>query len=383
MKDTPAWLLAFGLLFSGVLAGCEHAASSTGEEQQAINSGSLPRSNASAASTSPRPRAVIEEAVYQFGSMGLGEERTHVFQIRNVGDAPLRIGEISTTCRCTVGQLRQNEIPPGGTADIELKWKAEYASESFRQEAEIQTNDPAHLALVVAVEGVVSPPLVLRPAKVWRVPELNDATPSEFTGTIHTNFADRFEILSMQGSSPSITARATPLTAEQLKELGAKAGYAVHVSVAPGAPVGEFQETLSIVTDLAEEPEISVAIAGTRPGPLAFHGARWNSVGNYLHLGTFARGDGRKETVSLVLRGGPEDPRIEVVEVDPPQAKVTVKRDRSFAGSDGGTRFLITVEFPANIPPMSRQLNDLGRVRLRTNHPELPEIQFGLRFQAI
>src|SRR5258707_1379935 len=54
--------------------------------------------------TGPYPKAVVE-ANYDFGRMEVGEERSHVYTIRNEGEAVLKIVNVGTTCQCTVSDM--------------------------------------------------------------------------------------------------------------------------------------------------------------------------------------------------------------------------------------------------------------------------------------
>jgi hypothetical protein len=44
----------------------------------------------------PRSRAVVENAVHDWGAVYAGEKITHSFVIANPGDAPLEIGSVRT-----------------------------------------------------------------------------------------------------------------------------------------------------------------------------------------------------------------------------------------------------------------------------------------------
>src|SRR6185369_10235732 len=58
----------------------------------------------------PYPKAVMDETEFEFGRMEVGEERSHVFMIRNEGDAPLIIKQGPTTCQCTVGSVETDNL---------------------------------------------------------------------------------------------------------------------------------------------------------------------------------------------------------------------------------------------------------------------------------
>src|SRR5260221_10575816 len=71
----------------------------------------------------PYPKAVIDGTEVKFGRMEMGEERSHVFTIRNDGEAPLILRKGHSTCQCTVSEIELGELAPGASTHITLKWK--------------------------------------------------------------------------------------------------------------------------------------------------------------------------------------------------------------------------------------------------------------------
>src|SRR5262245_60181465 len=94
------------------------------------------------AASGPYPKAVIDTRKFDCGRMESGEERQHVFTIRNDGQAPLAIRRGATTCHCTVSELGTGELAVGASAKITLKWKPNGQTEKFGHSASILTNDP-------------------------------------------------------------------------------------------------------------------------------------------------------------------------------------------------------------------------------------------------
>src|SRR3954466_7723828 len=50
----------------------------------------------------PRPSALLRDNLFDFGTMDLGETRSHHFKLQNVGDADLIVEKGPTTCECTL-----------------------------------------------------------------------------------------------------------------------------------------------------------------------------------------------------------------------------------------------------------------------------------------
>src|SRR5258708_1132864 len=164
----------------------------------------------------PHPKAVVD-ASYEFGRMEVGEERTHVFTIRNEGAAPLIIENAGTTCQCTVSDLKQGEtrrIAPGDSFDIKLTWKPTAQSENFSKGANFDTNDPDHKRVFLQAVGMVAPRMVLHPEKEWFLSNVTDDKPGVFSGTIISPIVDQFQIIAVESSSPLVSAEVFPLAKE-------------------------------------------------------------------------------------------------------------------------------------------------------------------------
>ena len=71
-------------------------------------------------------------------------ERT--FIVRNVGEAPLTISRVYTTCGCTTAEVSASMIPPGKVATINIIFDAGFhadaAGQTVRRGVIIENNDP-------------------------------------------------------------------------------------------------------------------------------------------------------------------------------------------------------------------------------------------------
>jgi len=71
----------------------------------------------SAAEETPRLTFVTKRIV-NVGEVKQGEKVKHTVEIKNTGDAPLVILQISKSCNCTTAKASQNILKPGEKADI-------------------------------------------------------------------------------------------------------------------------------------------------------------------------------------------------------------------------------------------------------------------------
>ncbi|WP_299002142.1 DUF1573 domain-containing protein [uncultured Tenacibaculum sp.] len=64
----------------------------------------------------------FETETIDYGKVALGSEGKRVFEFTNVGDAPLIIKDIISTCGCTVPQKPEKPIMPGEKGEIEVSY---------------------------------------------------------------------------------------------------------------------------------------------------------------------------------------------------------------------------------------------------------------------
>ncbi|WBX70174.1 DUF1573 domain-containing protein [Tenacibaculum retecalamus] len=64
----------------------------------------------------------FETETINYGKIAVGSEGTRVFEFTNVGDAPLIIEDIKSTCGCTVPKKPEAPIMPGQKGEISVSY---------------------------------------------------------------------------------------------------------------------------------------------------------------------------------------------------------------------------------------------------------------------
>ncbi|TRO65563.1 DUF1573 domain-containing protein [Christiangramia sabulilitoris] len=57
-----------------------------------------------------------------YGEIKKGSDGVRVFEVKNIGDAPLIIEDVKSSCGCTVPKKPENPIMPGETGEIQVKY---------------------------------------------------------------------------------------------------------------------------------------------------------------------------------------------------------------------------------------------------------------------
>ncbi|MBS9774053.1 MAG: DUF1573 domain-containing protein [Tenacibaculum sp.] len=64
----------------------------------------------------------FEKETIDYGKIEQGSNGSRVFEFTNVGDAPLKIKDVKSTCGCTVPKKPEKPIMPGEKGQIEVSY---------------------------------------------------------------------------------------------------------------------------------------------------------------------------------------------------------------------------------------------------------------------
>jgi hypothetical protein len=220
----------------------------------------------------PPPKIEIKEIAHDFGTMEQLSIAQHTFPVRNVGDGVLVLTPGRPTCGCQSVVVRSEQVPdgdpksievaktagrdfpldqrlrvrPGGTAEIVLSMRTEFKSGDVREEAPIETNDPALNRINLAIAGNIVP-LIEFTDRELRDSNVQTATPTKFQFRVLSRVLDKFDLVKVTTSNDKIQAAVHPTLIDDLvRNAGIKAAYDVSVEVVPGLPVGPFQGIVTV-----------------------------------------------------------------------------------------------------------------------------------------
>ncbi len=121
-----------------------------------------------------RPKAEVKETFKDMGKIKVSEAKTASFTVKNVGQEPLQLLDISSSCGCTVGKVFyqgyesdefgmhsagdfDREIAPGTEARVDVIYRP-YVMPVYGEvgrEVYVSTNDPENPKLVLQVKAYV------------------------------------------------------------------------------------------------------------------------------------------------------------------------------------------------------------------------------------
>lgn len=337
----------------------------------------------------PFPKAVIGDRVFEFGRMGINEEKKHAFRVENKGQAPLVIAKGPTECKCTISNVSNHEVAPGGFADVEIDWTPREPDPVFEKTAIIWTNDPALPEIHFGVSGKVVPPLGVSP-RAWNAGNVTEDQDGNALGTVTSEIIRDFKIVSVEPLDPNIKVKYRPMSSRDLARAKIRAGYEFTVTVGKNIRLGRFRSRLKILTSLPEKNAVDVEVTALRSGPIRFlpavpivGTAYWNAEKLLLNMGRFQHETGTKTALPALVYAMKNKFQVLGVKSSDSFVKVSVEPNPE-TGKQEPERSQQRVRFIFEVPPGSPPVNYLTKkpvhVTVRTNHPIFRDIDFDLSF---
>ena len=339
-----------------------------------------------------RPRVVVENGDdYDFGIMEYEDTLSHTFVIRNLTEAPLTLRIVEKTCKCTVGRLPGEAIPPGETGEVNLEWTARSFATEFRQSATLETSDPVRSVITLSVHGrilrlvVASPPDLAfsdvpfgegreQTLMVYSYHSADFAV--EGAAWLDDALAPHMDVEILPGTAADLTASPTPLSAVRCQ-----------VRLKPTMPLGRFEQRLILRTNEPRTPKVEIPIAGNIVSDVQLIGAGYRRKEQVLELGVIDAASGLTRPLRLSVRGEYREAfRVEEVVTEPSNClQVTVGEAQTLNAGK-----VISIPLTLTVPPGCKPVHLMGfegrptaRLIIRTNHPVAGEIPIEVRLAIV
>jgi hypothetical protein len=280
-----------------------------------------------------------------------------------------------------MGKLGTDEVPPGGSTEVTMEFKPESMSEMFHQSAVIYTNDPEMPAIGLSVEGQVLPLVASIPEGAWTIGVIREDGPTTFSGRVLSPFHKDFQLVSITPSQDYIRVSAGPLGPEQALPVADAGGYELKCEIEPRMPVGPFQETITVVTDIPEAEPLIFTVSGNRPGPFTILAPEWYPSRSLLRLGRFPARDGKKLTMSLFVAAREQPLELAGYTSSPEILQASMVKDEAFVTQDR-ERYLLTIEVPPGTTPGRWHDGEAVQLALRFNDAEHDQLRLVVELQA-
>lgn len=354
---------------------------------------------------------VIGELVHDFGVMSPNTEGEHVFRIKNAGedDLTLRLG--ATTCKCTLGELKNSTLAPGEESDITLSWSVKSGQAEFNQTAQVITNDPYRVVLNFEIVGKVVEDLEVVP-ETWTFGEVATGEPIEMSGTIY-NFMDQdIKPTKLSFSSQEMTDLATfevepfiPTEETDESRHIARQAFRVTIKIDAGMRQGAVSQNFVFgfrkldengeevpIPDSDGDEEFDYYVSTSTQGRVVgWLGMMLNSKikgepgGGYIfNIGKIGTEDPLVIKTYVVLKGNErENTKLSVSGIVP--NKVIKARLGEPLGRGSMTLYPLEIEFMPGEETVARlgsHSKDYGQVIIESDNPKVTKMRIALKFSV-
>jgi uncharacterized protein DUF1573 len=309
-----------------------------------------------ARSSSEGPRAVVVEAVHDFGTIDQGATVSHSFTIRNDGTAPLTVSKIELSqpgMRSRFGRA----ILPGAQGRITIEWDVTRMSGEVTAEAVVHLDDPGHPRVTLAIKGTITPPIDIRPAPAIFFSVYRDEIVEQAV-TIVNNEERPLRIEAIRPEGEHFLA--------ELKTIESGRIYEVRVKVPRGMSAGRYIEELQVDTDHPRRRQLRIGVnvfvkndLYAAPESVAFDEVTIDQLRRPMVATLLGQ--------SVIVRKRQGQFRITDISTDVRGLRI----DRSPSSAESSAAFRIDIGLePDKVQPGSLD----GSIRISTDDKEFPEL---------
>jgi hypothetical protein len=332
----------------------------------------------------PKPKVVVNEPFHQFAAMILGTEKSHDFVFKNEGEGPLRLAKGRLMCKCTIPVVPDQEIKPGESINIKLTWKPEDSNREFSKEAVIWTNDPANPKITLAIKGEVYDDPMSYPSQ-FSLGDIAFNKDHESEVGVLSSTSTEMKVDSVEVSHPEwMSVTWAPADVEKFIEEGLKSpkplsGFTVKLKITPNDSVGPFNGWVKLKSNLKDEVK-TIDVIGVRTGPISIHGQDYQAANSMVDLKRFKSTEGKVVKLFMYLEPFDQDLQITEANSESKGLTATLHKETKSAGSKKDFYILSLQANKSLSPGTVYTFEKPDQLTLKTNHPNMPEIRFSVRY---
>lgn len=246
-------------------AGTSEAAATTPAKPAEAGAPSAPGAAAAATATEPaapttRPRIEAASTSHDAGRVRRGKKIEVDFEIRNRGDAQLKIKDVRPECGCTVASFDKT-IEPGAVGKVHAVLDTQNFDGPIAKRISVLSNDPDAPRLVLTIQAEVQAILRAQPGYVRMLHV--ESEPSAPTGVnLWATDGREIEILAIETPEKYVEASFREATAAE-RVAGVEARqWRIEIRLTDKAPFGPLAGTIRVRTNHPDEPTLELALGG-------------------------------------------------------------------------------------------------------------------------
>ena len=201
------------------------------------------------------PELSVPEGNYNFGTIPQGKKVQHNFVIKNTGDSPLQVREVTVSCGCTAAKPSSSVIAPGKTAEIQVTFDSTAFSGKVQKSVSLVTNAGKNPNATLYLDGVISDVLQVYPHQL-SLGALKPGTGKQALLTVTNHESTSVKLLSVSLTSNTLQVK-SDLKKKELKP-GESGTVELTFTARPDAKI--MSGYLHIATDNPKKKELTVPV---------------------------------------------------------------------------------------------------------------------------
>lgn len=196
------------------------------------------------------PHLVCDEPEFDFGLVDQTSNVEHTFILKNTGTLTLEITRAQPSCGCTVADITQKEIPPGGESRISTRFSTAGRTGPQHKTIVVMSNDPEQPQYTLTLKGEIGVALSAKPAQII-MPRVAPGDQPESEVIVESGDGTHFQVTSVSSTSDELAASVSPI----------EEGRSYRIKVALKHPLeGAMNATLVVNTDHPKRPTLSIPV---------------------------------------------------------------------------------------------------------------------------
>ncbi|MFT7639944.1 MAG: hypothetical protein ACI9G1_001682, partial [Pirellulaceae bacterium] len=260
------------------------------------------------------PMAITPETEFDFGALNPLTNSLHRFVVTNGGAAPLKIRVGETTCKCTVGKVAKQNLAPGESTEVELRWNTGRDTEHYAHSALVYTNDPQRSTIQFRIHGRVLQRLVATPDN-FAFPAVRPNRTYEQELVIRSQEFDTFDLGGIGSTLSGLQIDVQQLLGNDIENLAAKSGYRIKITLPTDMKTGAFNHMIRIPVLLpgnSEEEIVEIPLSGRVTKRIGAYGGNLDESG-VVDMGKKSVGEERMTRV--IIRVYDDEPDLKNVNI--------------------------------------------------------------------
>jgi hypothetical protein len=206
------------------------------------------------------PKIACDEPTYNFGQQSPSQKVEHTFVVRNEGDLTLEIGNVRTSCGCTVANVSDKMLEPGESTDVVVVLDLKNRKGRQHKVITVECNDRSQPRYRLQLQGEAVSNIDLQPSRLY-LGQVDDSTGATATADVVAMTGTVFQIKEV-----SVRSRVLEASLETVTD---GSHYRVHVKTVNPMPRGPFQGIIHLVTDNDKTPTLDLNVSGVVPEALS------------------------------------------------------------------------------------------------------------------